>query len=271
MSPLGPLIWLAMAAAQVPAPPAPATPTTISLWRLDCGHITETPPAATPSPWRREALPVGCYLVRHGSRYLLWDAGLSARLVGNPQPTMRLDRTIADQLAQIGVRPDQIEFLGLSHYHGDHTGQASVFPQARLLVGAADLAAFRSPEPPQGVAPTHLRPWLEGGAPLTALVEDHDVFGDGRVTILTTPGHTPGHLALMVKLAGGTVMLTGDLWLSHAEALKDDMPDFNTSRAETLASRQRFGRLAWRENATIIVQHERADVDLLPIFPQAAS
>jgi N-acyl homoserine lactone hydrolase len=89
--------------------------------------------------------------------------------------------------------------------------------------------------------------------------------------VLMTPGHTPGHSALMVKLAGGTLMLTGDLWLSHAEALKDDMPDFNTSRAETLASRQRFGRLAWRHDATVVIQHEIADIDLLPTFPQAAS
>jgi glyoxylase-like metal-dependent hydrolase (beta-lactamase superfamily II) len=241
----------------------------IALWRLDCGSMIE--PDAGPSPWRRGPLPVSCYLIRNGDRYLLWDAGLSARLIGNPQPTMRLERTIPDQLRQLGLSADRITFLGISHYHGDHTGQASAFPGARLLIGAADLTAMRSAQPPTGVAPSHLRPWIEGGAPVTALIEDHDVFGDGRVTVLMTPGHTPGHSALLVKLAGGTVMLTGDLWLSHAEALKDDMPDFNTSRAETIASRQRFGRIAWRNDATIVIQHERADVDLLPAFPQAAS
>jgi hypothetical protein len=66
-------------------------------------------------------------------------------------------------------------------------------------------------------------------------------------------------------------MLSGDLWLSHEDALKNDMPDLNTSRAETLASRERFARLAWRNDATIVVQHEIADIALLPAFPEAAS
>ena len=247
--------------------PEPAPP--MALWRLDCGRIEDG--EARPSPWRKAPLPVPCFLVRHGGRYLLWDAGISARALGNAHPTLKLDRTISDQLAQIGVRPEQIEFVGISHYHGDHTGQASQFPEARLLMGAADLAALKANPAPDGAAPTHLAPWIEGGAPVDALVEDKDVFGDGRVLVLTTPGHTPGHLALLVKLAGGNVMLSGDLWATHDNVLTDDMPAFNTSRAETAASRERFRRLAYKLDATVILQHEIGDVAKLPLFPQAAS
>lgn len=255
----------APAGAQAPAAAAP----TLSLWRLDCGRIEDG--EARPSPWRRAPLPVPCFLVRHGERYLLWDAGISARALGNAHPTLKLDRTISDQLAQIGVRPEQIGFVGISHYHGDHTGQASQFPGARLLIGAADLAALKGTPAPDGAAPTHLAPWIEGGAPVDALVEDKDLFGDGRVLVLTTPGHTPGHLALLVKLAGGNVMLSGDLWATHDNVLTDDMPAFNTSRAETAASRERFRRLAWKLEATVILQHEIADLAKLPPFPKAAS
>ncbi len=260
----------ALLAGSAQAQPAPSRPAPeMSLWRLDCGRIEDG--QSWSSPWLKAPMPVPCFLVRHGNRYLLWDAGISARALGNAHPTLKLDRTISDQLRQIGVKPEQIEFVGISHYHGDHTGQASQFPKARLLIGAGDLAALKASPPPGGAAPTHLAPWITGGAPVDALVEDKDVFGDGRVVVLTTPGHTPGHLALLVKLAGGNVMLSGDLWATHGNVLTDDMPEFNTSRAETAASRERFRRLAYKLDATVILQHEIADVAKLPAFPKAAS
>ena len=265
---LGLAALLLAGAAPAQAPSSVAAPS-LSLWRLDCGRIEDG--LAWSSPWHKASMPVPCFLVRHGSRYLLWDAGLSARALGNAHPTLKLDRTISDQLGQIGVKPDQIEFVGISHYHGDHTGQASQFPKARLLIGAADLAALKASPTPGGAAPTHLAPWITGGAPVDALVEDKDVFGDGRVVVLTTPGHTPGHLALLVKLAGGNVMLSGDLWATHGNVLTDDMPPFNTSRAETEASRERFRRLAHKLDATVILQHEINDMAKLPAFPKAAS
>ena len=258
------LAGLLLGGMQPPAsPPAP-----LSLWRLDCGRLEDN--EARPSPWRRMPMPIGCYLVKHGNRYLLWDAGLSARAIGNAHPVMKLERSIADQLAQIGVKPEQVEFVGISHYHGDHTGQAAAFPKAKLLIGAADLAALKAVPPPAGTAPSHLKPWLSDGAAVEALIEDRDVFGDGRVVVLMTPGHTPGHSSLLVKLAGGNVLLSGDLWATHDDALKDRMPDFNTSRAETAASREHFRRLADKLDATVILQHEAGDVAKLPDFPEAA-
>jgi N-acyl homoserine lactone hydrolase len=257
--------WLLLTAMQ--AAPAPQ-PGPLAMWRLDCGRILEEDEGA--SPWNPQPMPVPCFLIRHGERYMLWDAGISARALGNAHPTLKLDRTIADQLAQIGVRPEQIAFVGISHYHGDHTGQASAFPRARLLIGAADLEALRRDPPPGGAAPTHLAPWLAGGSPVSALTEDLDVFGDGSVVVLMTPGHTPGHTSLLVKLPRGNVILSGDLWATHENVLRDTMPDFNTSRAETAASRERIRRMADRLDATLILQHEALDVARLPVFPEAA-
>lgn len=259
-------IWLALTGFQT-APAAP--PKDLVLWRLDCGRIEDN--EARPSPWRKVPLPVGCYLIRHGGRYLLWDAGISARALGNSHPTLKLDRTLTDQLALLGVKPAQVAFVGISHYHGDHTGQAGQFPKATLLIGAADLAALKAATPPEGAAPPHLAPWLSGGGRVEALTEDRDVFGDGTVVVLRTPGHTPGHNGLLVKLAGGNILLSGDLWLTREDAVKNVMPDFNTSRAETLASRERLSRLAEKLDATVILQHEIADVEKLPVFPGHAS
>jgi len=264
------LAGLAAAALATPAAVAVAEPppAKVKLWRLDCGRLDEN--RASPWPWQQVATPTPCFLVAHGRRYLLWDAGLSRRAIGANHPVYKLERTVSEQLADIGVRPDQVEFVGISHYHGDHTGQASQFPAAKLLIGAGDFAALKSAQPPGGAAPTHIQPWIDGKAKVEALTGDHDVFGDGSVQILMTPGHTPGHSSLLVKLATGPIILTGDLWFSNSDALRATMPDFNTSRAETIASRERISRLAEKLDAVILIQHEPDDVDKLPVFPTAA-
>jgi glyoxylase-like metal-dependent hydrolase (beta-lactamase superfamily II) len=258
-------VWLATGTgwAQAPAKVEP-----LKLWRIDCGRLDEN--RERPWAWQKVPTPCPCYLVAHGSRYLLWDAGISRRALGNAHPVAKLDRTITDQLAQIGVRPEQIEFIGISHYHGDHTGQATQFPKAKLLIGEGDFAALKSATPPGGAAPSHIQPWIDEASPVVALNEDHDVFGDERVVIFKTHGHTPGHSSLLVKLATGPVILAGDLWFSHSDALRETMPDFNTGRAETVASRERIARMAEKLDAVIILQHEPADIAKLPAFPQAA-
>ncbi|QNM82739.1 N-acyl homoserine lactonase family protein [Sphingomonas sabuli] len=258
---------LAVAAGGQAASPTD-TPAKIKLWRLDCGRLDEN--AARKWAWQKVPTPAPCFLVAHGTRYLLWDSGLSVRALGNAHPTAKLDRTIADQLAQIGIAPEQVEFVGISHYHGDHTGQASKFPRAKLLIGAGDFAALKTTPAPGGAAPPHLQPWLDGKLPVEAVVEDHDVFGDGSVTMIPTPGHTPGHSVLLVNLATGPVILAGDLWFSYEDMVRGAMPHFNSSRAETLASRDRISRLAEKLDAVVVVQHDPADVVKLPAFPNAA-
>lgn len=252
--------------AQAPEKATPQPP--LKLWRLDCGRLDEN--MERPWAWQKVPTPTPCFLIGNGNRYLLWDAGLSRRAIGGNHPVAKLDRTISDQLAQLGVKPDQIEFIGISHYHGDHTGQATQFPKAKLLIGAGDFEALKSKTPPGGSAPSHIQPWIDGTSAVEPLMDDRDVFGDGRVTILMTRGHTPGHSSLLVKLATGPVILAGDLWFSHSDALRATMPDFNTGRAETIASRDRISRMAEKLDAVIILQHEPADVNKLPSFPTAA-
>jgi N-acyl homoserine lactone hydrolase len=100
-------------------------------------------------------------------------------------------RTVVDQLRQIGVRPEQVNFVGISHRHDDHIGQAADFPKATLLIGAEDFETVRTR--PQS-AP-RLAPWINGGSKAEKVQGDHDVFGDGSVVMLDMPGHTEGHRA----------------------------------------------------------------------------
>ncbi|HEY0414073.1 MAG TPA: N-acyl homoserine lactonase family protein [Allosphingosinicella sp.] len=257
------------------APPAPPT-TGLSLWRLDCGSATindynaffSDTSAYGPGP---KEITDSCYLIRDGDQYLLWDTGLPEALIGhpdaNPVMTMRMETSIAAQLARIGVRPEQIGRVGISHYHGDHIGQAVRFASAKLLIGKGDLDALRTPGGPD---PKPLERWVSGGAPVEAVTGDFDVFGDGRVVMLATPGHTPGHHSLLVRLASGPVILSGDLWHFTEQVAVNGVPPFNTDRAQTLASMDRISRMAANIHARIIIQHEQADIAKLPPFPQAA-
>ena len=256
------------------APPAARPP--MSLWRLDCGDFQVNDINAFMSdtseyPARPKHLVGSCYLIKHGDQYLLWDTGMPSALLShpdvNPAMTVTLHASLVDQLARIGVRPEQINLVGISHYHGDHTGQARDFPKARLLMGAADLAVLRG-RPAAGQA--DLAHWLSGGGQVTEVQGDLDVFNDGSVVMLNLPGHTPGHHGLLVRLASGPVMLSGDTYHFTEQVAHRGVPPFNTNRAESLASMDRFDRLAHNLHARVIIQHEPADIAKLPIFPAAA-
>jgi N-acyl homoserine lactone hydrolase len=265
--------WVGLTGLQAPT----TVPPLMEMWRLDCGEVNFTDFNAFFSdtseyPAGPKRLVASCYLIRHGTDYMLWDTGLPAALVGNPNsnPTMTasLRASIVDQLARIDVRPEQVTVVGISHYHFDHIGQAASFPHARLIMGPGDLAALRGGAP--GVNPAPLARWLSGGGQVTEANGDHDVYGDGKVVVLNLPGHTPGHRGLLVRLASGPVLLSGDIYHFTEQVQRRGVPPFNTSRAETLASMDRFDRLGRNLRANVIIQHEPADVAKLPAFPQSA-
>ena len=135
-------------------------------------------------------------------------------------------------------------------------------------MGAADLAELRTPTPGRRI--DTLRHWLEEGGQVTEARGDLDVFEDGSVVMLTLPGHTPGHSGLLVRLASGPVLLSGDTWHFAEQVERRGVPPFNANRAESLASMDRLERLARNLHARLIIQHEPADVAKLPAFPEAA-
>jgi N-acyl homoserine lactone hydrolase len=270
---------LATFLAAAPAASQRANPM-VELWRLDCGDFVMKRFNAWFSDtfqYAEGARPLvgSCYLIRHGNKYMLWDTGLTDQRVGNPldndQQRQSLKRSLRDQLAQIGVKPEQIGIVGISHFHADHTGQAGHFPGAKLVIGAGDWIALKTSDNPGLNEPkTHLAHWLSGKGTVVPAAGDVDIFHDGRVVMLAMPGHTPGHSALLVRLASGPVLLSGDQY-HFTEAVKNrGVPSFNTNRADTLASHDRFDRIAANLKAKVIIQHEPSDVAKLPAFPKAA-
>ena len=251
----------------------PATPAKISLARLDCGSATikNFDKFFSDKPGLYESAPRditdSCYLIRHGDQQMIWDTGFPASWKGQTHDlgdlTVRIDKTLAEQLAQVGLKPADIDIVGISHMHSDHTGQAAEMPQAELLIGKADFDQTKGKDDPFGS-------WRSDGAKVRAVTGDTDVFGDGSVVALHLPGHTPDHLALLVKLASGPVLLTGDLYHSRDAREKRGVPPFNTSREETLQSMDTFEKLAKDTGAKVVIQHEPRDIARLPAFPKAA-
>lgn len=249
----------------------------LEMWRLDCGTLvlSDVAPFSDAHLYdgQTRTMTDSCYVIRNADRYLLWDAGLSGQLLGTSVTqwvfTMSLDRTIVDQLGDIGLTPDNITFLGLSHYHDDHIGQASDFAGSTLLMNQRDIAAIR--DQPIASAQAALAPWISGDGASIDFGRDHDVFGDGSVTILSMPGHTPGHSSLLVRLPEtGPVLLTGDLYHFREQIENRGVPVFNTDRADTLASFERFLQIDQALDAMIVIQHDPGDLPRLPTFPESA-
>lgn len=251
----------------------------VELWRLDCGTIQVNELEQFSDTFnysgKSKTLTDSCYLVRHNDKLMLWDTGLPEALLNakftKDAMSPRLNRTLTEQLSQINIKPEDIDMVGISHYHFDHVGQAAQFPNAKLLIGSADLAALKQTPLPFGADPTPLAPWITGSSAVDPVSGDRDVFGDGSVTIIDTPGHTPGSHSLLVRLPKfGTVLLSGDTVHFNEQVTNNNVPPFNVDRAQSLASMDRLYGIAKNIPATLIIQHEPEHIKLLPAFPQSA-
>ena len=241
----------------------------VTLARLDCGNGSNDPRRFSDTFAYTEAkmpFTFSCYVVKHGGDYMVWDTGYMPG--ANPRaPKVSL----IDQLAQLNIRPDQVKYVGISHFHGDHTGQLHTLRHATLLIGQREWQALTAPQPMRGANVAAFKHWISEGGNVEPQPSDKDVFGDGTVMILRTPGHTPGHQSLLVRLKEkGPVILIGDAAHFHENYDNNEVPGLNYDRAETLASLDRIKKIAANLKATVIIQHDPRDIDKLPAFPGAA-
>lgn len=268
---------LAVLALSGQAAPPRATPD-VELRRIDCGQLVDQDLASYNDTMaldgRRETLVVPCYLIRHGRDWMVWDAGLPRRYLGvRPVPPdgATLAAPVERALAGLHLTPADIRYVGISHYHWDHSGQLPVFDRSELLIGKADWDVVKGSGDWPGLERNLFAPWTGGRGKVKPVSGDHDVFGDGSVVILALPGHTPGHQGLLVRLPrSGALLLTGDLAHTASNYREDGVPTFNTDRADTLASLARFKAIARNLKARVVIEHVAADVAKLPRFPEPA-
>lgn len=219
--------------------------------------------------------PNHCYLIQHPRGLLMWDAGLPDFIAALPEHTLRrgsrfrfvLPRTLASQLGQAGFTPEQVDFLALSHMQIDHAGNAALFTHARTLVQEAEFAIAFGPDAAKwGYYPRDFA--MLAGRRHTLLSGDYDVFGDGSVVILSAPGHTPGHQVLLVRLASGPVLLSGDLYYASGDPGAHWMPAWNVDRAETERTMQRLNAIAAETGARWIINHDPSPAPPVVLSPQ---
>ncbi len=247
----------------------PQPPQSLRLYVLDCGIITPTNVdnyGLKPNEVADTRMVTPCFLIVHPRGTLMWDTGEipdSAFQSGvSPQKlnAFTVDRPLLPQLAAIGYTPSDITYLALSHYHGDHVANASLFARSTWIVQKGDRDPILAPRPagqPSRVPDPKFFTGLADSKTVLLNGEDHDVFGDGTVVIKSSPGHTPGHQSLFLKLANtGNVLLSGDLYHYPEEITYKKVPNFDTDREQTAKSRGLIEEFVKQNHAQLWIQHD---------------
>jgi glyoxylase-like metal-dependent hydrolase (beta-lactamase superfamily II) len=167
-------------------------------------------------------------------------------------------QTLKTQLAGAGYTPGDINYLALSHYHYDHTANANLFAGATWLVRQVERDVM-FPQKPNDLTRPDTYSSLRNSKTTLITTADHDVFGDGSVVLKLTPGHTPGHNVLFVKLAKtGPVVISGDLYHYPEERSLHRVPTFDVDPKQTAASRTALDAFMAKEKAQLWIQHDFA-------------
>ena len=208
-----------------------------------------------------------CYLIKHTQGWFLWDTGITDAVAAMPNGlapadpkavTWRRPKTLEAQLDQLGVKPADIKRMGVSHTHPDHIGNVELFPQATLYVQKAE---YDWPG-------TNNEPRFKPSHPVELLSGDKDVFGDGSVTVLSTPGHTPGHQSLLVKLPKtGAVVLSGDAVHFRDNWDNRRVPSMNANKELSAASMQKIADTLDKNKAQLWINHDKAQRDSQKMSP----
>lgn len=243
-------------------PPLPKL-TSPRVYVLDCGTIISNRPE-TFGLTRDEVFNPNfsdpCFLVMHPKGILLFDTGLPDSHVGRPiyENMMAYEgilkfTTLKGELANIGVTAPMITYLALSHSHWDHVGNANDYVGSTWLARKAEYDFMFRPD----ANPVALQNYnkLKQAKNIKFIDGDYDVFGDGTVVLLSTPGHSPGHQSLYLKLAHtGGVVISGDLYHYTAERRLGRVPP-REQTTQTPASRKKIEDFLTRTHSQLWIGH----------------
>ncbi|MBR1278050.1 N-acyl homoserine lactonase family protein [Bradyrhizobium sp. AUGA SZCCT0283] len=209
-----------------------------------------------------------CYLIKHAQGWFLWDTGVADAVAAMPDGLAPADpkavlwrrpKTLAGELDRLGVKPADIKGMAVSHTHPDHVGNVEMFPTTMLYVQKAEYEWPGANNAPR----------FKAEHPVTKLEGDRDIFGDGSVTILSTPGHTPGHQSLLVKLPkSGAIVLSGDAVHFTSNWEIRAVPSMNSNKEQTQASMQKIADTLTKEKAQLWINHDKAQRDGLKMSPE---
>jgi glyoxylase-like metal-dependent hydrolase (beta-lactamase superfamily II) len=252
-------------------------PKSVRLYVFDCGSIKGLDPAIF--HFKKEELAgvdfiVPCYLIAHPKGTLMWDVGVipdsAFKADGAPvtQGISTVTKPLLPQLAAVGYTPADITYLGLSHYHSDHTANANSFAGSTWLVHQTERDTMFA-EKPAGIIQQGSFNELKNTKTIILKNEDYDVFGDGTVIIKYTPGHTPGHQVLFLKLKKtGPVLVAGDLYHYPEERNSGKTPTFEFNAEQSLASRAAIEDFLKKSKAQLWIEHDAITFNKLKKAPE---
>jgi N-acyl homoserine lactone hydrolase len=249
-------------------------PRTVRLYVFDCGVLHNADMGRfnlKKEDVTTTDMSMACFLIAHPKGNLIWDTGavpddswtpngsMITQRVTLPDGQKReadVDKSLRAQLAEIGYSPSDINYLALSHYHYDHTGNANEFAGATWLVPQLERDAMFGGKYSGSLQPSTFSA-LQKSKTIILKDNEYDVFGDGSVIIKSAPGHTQGHQVLYVKLAKtGGVVLSGDLYHYPAEKNLDRVPTFEFSQEQTRASRVAVDAFLKKTGSQLWIQHD---------------
>ena len=247
--------------------------TPIKMYVFDCATLKDRDPTAyglTRDQVQSVDMSDPCFLIVHPKGKLLWDTGLNDAVYNRPEgggpKHDKIDKSLQSQLAEIGYGPADITYLAMSHAHGDHSGNANDYAGSTWIVQKAEREFMFS----EAVAGTSAKPdqYDKLKDSKTIVIDgDYDVFGDKTVTLISTPGHTPGHQCLLVRLPKtGPVLLSGDLYHFPGEREFHTFPTL--TNAQYVASRAKIETLIKTTGAQLWIQHDMIGNRKLKKSPQ---
>lgn len=226
-------------------------------------------------------IPVPWFVILHPDGNIVIDGGNAPACITHPQeywgpiadafqPRMTDADTCQAGLKRIGIAPESVRYVLLSHLHADHTGALGRFPRANYVVRRVEYeqAYAQAVDPASGYLRTEVRrddlAWclLDNDASGST-----DILGDGTVQAVSTPGHTEGHQSFLIKLKNtGYVLVTGDAAYTMAHWVAEESCGAPASAAASAASIRKLKRLADSCNAVVVPGHDRL---AWPTFLQA--
>ena len=255
----------------------PAAPKTPRLYVFDNGDISGLDPKIF--GFAREELKSvdfvnQSYLIVHPRGTVMFDTGgigddkFPAGGGAAKEGIMTASQKLVPQMEAAGYTPSDVTYLVMSHYHSDHTGNANLFAGATWIVQKAERD-FMFGDKPEGIIQPATYSALKTAKTKILNNEDFDIFGDGTVVVKTTPGHTPGHQVLFLKLAKtGPVVLAGDLYHYPEEIATGKTPTFEFDAAMSAKSRAAVQAFVKQTGAKLWIEHDKPTHANLPKSPK---
>jgi N-acyl homoserine lactone hydrolase len=239
------------------AKPQPVTK--VRVYVLDGGTIVGRNMDRYNLPTEVRNMSVAVFLIVHPKGVLLFDAGLGDQFVNKqqlpPDPAYTVTTTLKSQLDQIGYSPRDITYLALSHAHPDHIGNANNYAGSTVLIQKKEWDTMF---PPSQANARYYSYYSALKDSKTVLLDgDYDVFGDGSVIMVSTPGHSPGHQSLFVKLAEtGPVIMTGDAYHYPEERTFHKLPKGDPNIEQSALSRAKMDSIMEWTGAQLWISHD---------------